>query len=123
MVIAWLRSLLIFDGFLAPNSTATVPRSKSTGASWFHQLLVLDGFIDAEREVRSATQVPVEVQVSQSPTVSLPATQSSAPEIAVDAGLSENSFSEILTTADKPEISSYCEEAITDWQRVLGWKD
>jgi hypothetical protein len=126
MVIAWLRSLLIFDGFLAPESTATVPTSEPTDASWLRQLLILDGFLEAEREVQSVAQVPVEAQVAQAPKISLPAVPSENSESKTTvASVSPESVVHETTASETsvPEMSVFCEEAITDWQRILGWKE
>jgi hypothetical protein len=126
MVIAWLRSLLIFDGFLAPQSTATVPMSEPAGESWFRQLLVLDGFLEAEREVQSATQVPAEGQVAQALKISLPALPSENSESDTTvASVSPESVVPETTPSEtsEPEMSIFCGEAVTDWQRILGWKE
>jgi hypothetical protein len=126
MVIAWLRSLLIFDGFLSPNSTATVPTSEPTGDSWLRQLLILDGFIEAERGVQNAAQVCVETRVLQAPRASLPAVPSENSEsettvapVSPESVVPETTASETF----EPEISPHSEEAVTDWQRILGWKE
>lgn len=126
MVIAWLRSLLIFDGFLAPDSTSTVPTSEPAGESWMHQLLVLDGFIEAEREVQSTTQVPVELRFPRVSTVSLPAVPSTNSEPETAAMLaSPESFEEpeMASSIEEAETCAPSEKALTDWQRILGWKE
>jgi hypothetical protein len=126
MVIAWLRSLLIFDGFLAPEGTATVPMPKGADESWLRQLLVLDGFLEAEREVQNVAQVPAEARVAQSPKISLPAVPSENSEFETTvASVSPESVVPETTASEtfEPEISAFCEEAVTDWQRILGWKE
>jgi hypothetical protein len=126
MVITWLRSLLIFDGFLAPEGTATVPMPEPADESWLRQLLVLDGFLEAEREGQSAVQVPVEARMSQASTVALPEVPSENSESETIVALVSPESAVPETTASEtsePEISSLCEEAVTDWQRILGWKE
>ncbi|MBC7881668.1 MAG: hypothetical protein H7Y37_10080 [Anaerolineae bacterium] len=125
MVIAWLRSLLIFDGFLAPSGTATVPTSKPIGESWLRQLLVLDGFIEPERGLQNAAQVSVEARVLQAPRISLPTglRENSKFETTVASVSTERFVPESAPNVDAPEIAPHSEEAITDWQRILGWKE
>jgi hypothetical protein len=126
MVMAWFRSLLIFDGFLAPEGTTTVPMPEPTDEPWLRQLLVLDGFLEAEREVQSAAPVPVEAQIAQAPKISLPAVPSENSESDTTvASVSPESVVPETTPSEtsEPEISSLCEEAVTDWQRILGWKE
>jgi len=125
MVIAWLRSLLVFDGFLAPNSTSIVPASEPAGDSWLRQMLILDGFIEAERGVHNAAQVSVEARVLQAPRVSLPTLPSEIPksEITVASVSTERFVPESDPNVDAPEIASHSEEAITNWQFILGWKE
>jgi hypothetical protein len=99
MVIAWLRSLLIFDGFLAPEGTETVPMPETAGESWLRQLLVLDGFLEAERAVRSSES-----------------------ETTVASVWPESVVRE-TTVSVEAEIYPHSDEAVTDWQRILGWKE
>jgi hypothetical protein len=123
MIITWFRNLLIFDGFLAQEGAVTnaLNEPDTDRRSWLHQLLVLDGFVKTEPKGIPVPQVAIEIKHSQAPV--LASIVSAAPESAIEDDLSENFFSEILTTPDKPEISPQSEEAVTDWQRILGWKE
>jgi hypothetical protein len=125
MIIAWLRSLLIFDGFLAPKGTATAPMPEPADEPWLRQLLVLDGFLEAEREVQSVVQVPVEARILQAPKVLLPdkPSEDSESETTVASVSSGSVVPEVTVSVDEAETYPHSEEAVTDWQRILGWKE